>query len=268
MKDKQKKDMTYREFNTKATLLGSLLGVAIPQNKEYSEKGNEPIPDDIRANKKDGNEYITIGDAIKKRKIGLIIILLLCIIIVVTFAVIFWSTITFVISQSLNYNNSGITECFEISDEQLNEISKIDSEVIEANKDMTLGEYHVKGNLILTVKKAENGKWVDINKIEITPKNGYLFINGTPASNIEIHVIADEKSTTYKTDINDNTYNEEEDGTAILNSDVPINKEKIFAVFCNFDTSDDGSFDVSFYNKLEKNPPEESCYIITALDSK
>ena len=58
--------MSYRQLNLRITLLGALFGHAVPQNKEFSEHGNEPIPEDIRGNKKEGDEYATIGDVLKK----------------------------------------------------------------------------------------------------------------------------------------------------------------------------------------------------------
>lgn len=60
----EKKGMSARELNFCITLIGSLLGMAIPQNNKY-KNGNEPLPDDIRANKKEGKEYSTIGDVLK-----------------------------------------------------------------------------------------------------------------------------------------------------------------------------------------------------------
>ncbi len=57
--------MTGRELHQKVTLIAALGGVAIPQNNRHTN-GNEPLPDDIRSNKKEGDEYDTIGDVLRK----------------------------------------------------------------------------------------------------------------------------------------------------------------------------------------------------------
>jgi hypothetical protein len=53
-----------------------------PQNNKRSEHSNNPIPTDIRANKKEGEEYDTIGDVLRKggpRKVIIVItIVVLC----------------------------------------------------------------------------------------------------------------------------------------------------------------------------------------------
>ena len=58
---KEKKPVTYRRFNFFVTLFGALFGIVIPQNKEFSEKGDKPIPEDIRGNKKEGDEPGTLA---------------------------------------------------------------------------------------------------------------------------------------------------------------------------------------------------------------
>ena len=60
------KEISPRQLNFAITLLGALCGMAIPQNNRYSEHGNDPIPADIRANRKEGDEYDTIGDVLRK----------------------------------------------------------------------------------------------------------------------------------------------------------------------------------------------------------
>ena len=60
------KEMSPRELNLAITLIGAMAGFAIPQNNRYSRNANSPIPADIRANAKEGEEYYTIGDMLKR----------------------------------------------------------------------------------------------------------------------------------------------------------------------------------------------------------
>ena len=60
------KEISPRDLNLAVTLIGAMAGIAIPQNNIYSKHANSPIPADIRANKKEGDEYDTIGDVLKK----------------------------------------------------------------------------------------------------------------------------------------------------------------------------------------------------------
>jgi hypothetical protein len=77
MKDSGKKEgMSFRQLNFLITLVGSLLGFAIPQNNIFSGHSNDPIPDDIRGNKKEGEEYSTIGDVLKKNGTGKVMLII------------------------------------------------------------------------------------------------------------------------------------------------------------------------------------------------
>ncbi len=61
------KEISFRQLNLAITLIGAMAGIAIiPQNNIWSEHSNDPIPADIRANKKEGEEYDTIGDVLRK----------------------------------------------------------------------------------------------------------------------------------------------------------------------------------------------------------
>jgi uncharacterized membrane protein len=67
--------------------------IGVSQNKLFSERSNEPIPDDIRANKKDGDEYDTIGDILRKggkRKAILIAVAVLFIVLMIIHGMITW----------------------------------------------------------------------------------------------------------------------------------------------------------------------------------
>lgn len=70
------KEISPKQLNLAITLLGAIAGIAIPQNNKWSEHSNNPIPADIRANKKEGEEYDTIGDVLRKggpRKVIIVI---------------------------------------------------------------------------------------------------------------------------------------------------------------------------------------------------
>ena len=61
------KEISVRQLNLAITLLGMLAGAPVIQNKQFSEHSNDkPLPADIRANKKEGDEYATIGTVLKK----------------------------------------------------------------------------------------------------------------------------------------------------------------------------------------------------------
>ena len=78
----KKKEMSHRRLNYYITLIAALLGIAIPQNNIYSEHGNDTIPDDIRANKKEGEEYATIGDVLKNGGFAKILLIFALIVII------------------------------------------------------------------------------------------------------------------------------------------------------------------------------------------
>ena len=52
-----------------------------PQNNSHTN-GNEPLPDDIRSNKKEGDEYDTIGDVIKKGGVRKAIVIVFVVILI------------------------------------------------------------------------------------------------------------------------------------------------------------------------------------------
>lgn len=76
------KEISFRQLNLAVTLIGAMAGIAIPQNNIWSEHSNDPIPADIRANRKEGEEYDTIGDVLRKggvrKVIAIIAIAVLC----------------------------------------------------------------------------------------------------------------------------------------------------------------------------------------------
>lgn len=74
-KPNKNSEITGQELQKDLTILAALGGHALPQNNKY-QKANEPIPEDIRANKKDGDEYDTIEDAFKKGGIRKVIVLI------------------------------------------------------------------------------------------------------------------------------------------------------------------------------------------------
>ena len=78
----KKKEMSHRKLNYYITLIAAFLGIAIPQNNIHSEHGNDPIPDDIRANKKEGEEYATIGNVLKNGGFAKILLIFALIVII------------------------------------------------------------------------------------------------------------------------------------------------------------------------------------------
>ena len=87
------KEMSPRELNLAITLIGAMAGFAIPQNNRYSRNANSPIPADIRANAKEGEEYYTIGDMLKKggiRKAVVIIAAVLAAALLLIHGLAFW----------------------------------------------------------------------------------------------------------------------------------------------------------------------------------
>ena len=96
MQKRKNKGMSYRQLNLRITLLGALFGHAVPQNKEFSEHSNEPIPEDIRGNKKEGDEYATIGDVLKQggaAKVMLIAAALLLLAVALVYGIFMWGSI-------------------------------------------------------------------------------------------------------------------------------------------------------------------------------
>ena len=87
------KEISPRDLNLAITLIGAMAGIAIPQNNRYSRNANSPIPADIRANAKEGEEYYTIGDMLKKggiRKAVVIIVAILAAALLLIHGLGFW----------------------------------------------------------------------------------------------------------------------------------------------------------------------------------
>lgn len=92
------KKMGFIEFNFFITLFAWLTGGITIPNERRSELSNDPIPDDIRGNRKDGDEYDTIGDVLRKggiRKAVLIAVIVLLIILTLIRGFYFWSNGSF-----------------------------------------------------------------------------------------------------------------------------------------------------------------------------
>ena len=98
-------EISFRQLNLAITLIGFLAVVPTPQNKLYSEHSNDPIPDDIRGNKKDGDEYDTIGNVIEKggkRKIALIAAVVIFVLFAAWNAYNWWGGLASVISMLIH----------------------------------------------------------------------------------------------------------------------------------------------------------------------
>ena len=80
------KKMGFLRFNFLISIFSWLISGIIPPNDRRSLLSDDPIPEDIRSNKKDGDEYDTIGDVLRKggkRKAVLIAVVFLLIAIAV-----------------------------------------------------------------------------------------------------------------------------------------------------------------------------------------
>lgn len=193
---------------TPPTSLSATAGIAIPQNNRYSKHANSPIPADIRANKKEGDEYDTIGDVLKKggiRKPFAIAAISLLLGFLILSGASTWLGLGGTIKSGLDYNKSGISAAVP-DDEELARLASVDSEVVNAAEAERLLKYHTRGNLLLTLKGSKGGKWIELDRKEISANEGYVFATGDPSSEVELHVIADDKSTKSRKQIFDKSY--------------------------------------------------------------
>ena len=82
------------------------------QNNRYSKHANSPIPADIRANKKEGDEYYTIGDMLRKgskRKVFAIAAIALLAGFLLIHAVAFWGGLGFTVKSGFDNKKACIT---------------------------------------------------------------------------------------------------------------------------------------------------------------
>ena len=199
-----------------------MAGIAIPQNNIYSKHANSPIPADIRANKKEGDEYDTIGDVLKKggkRKVIAIAAIALLAGLLLIHAGAFWGGLGFTVKSGFDNkkaciipirpNKSELADIIPIrpNKSELAELITIDPEAAEVDLDWDgMFRFHTQGGLVLTLKHSEDGSWTDVYTEEIRVKEGILFVTGDPSSEIVFHIICDGKGQKFSTKSNDSTY--------------------------------------------------------------
>ena len=265
-------EISFRQLNFAITMLGMMAGAALPQNKLYSEHSNDPIPDDIRGNKKAGDEYDTVGDVLRKggkRKTIVIVVALVLAVLAIVNGLFIMGFLGGAGNLIHDYNKSGITIAVP-DDEEMARIAEIEPDAVRACSDMELLKFHTQGGLLLKFKVSEDRAWTEFDKIEIDAEEGYLFITGLPASKVEVHVIADGKRTKHIIEVNDSKYDEDE--FAMIEADqLPLNEEQMIALFCRDSDARSEAEEImnSYLNyDIQKNVPSDGCYIITAQSAE
>ena len=159
------KEISPRDLNLAVTLIGAMAGIAIPQNNIYSKHANSPIPADIRANKKEGDEYDTIGDVLKKggkRKVIAIAAIALLAGFLLIHAFAFWGGLGFTVKSGFDYKKACIMP-IRPNKSELAELITIDPEAAEVDLDWDgMFRFHTQDGLVLTLKHSEDGSWTDV----------------------------------------------------------------------------------------------------------
>ena len=257
-------EISVRQLNLAITLLGMVAGVPVIQNKQFSDHSDKPLPADIRANKKEGDEYATIGSVYKKGGKLKIVGMFngLCV----------WGGLGYNAKYVIDFNKSGMT-FFKPNDEELAQIAAVDSDVVDAYKMSSLYKFHTKGCLQLSVKQSSNGVWTELDRQETNTKEGYLFITGDPSSCIELHIISDTSAMKYTTEINDNAYRKETTKLKIFDGEFAMyeGEEEAIALFLrnekDWPEATDDMNELFFGEVLTETPPD-GCYAVTVQDVK
>ena len=265
-------EISFRQLNLSISLLGALGGMAIPQNKLFSERSNDPVPDDIRGNKKDGDEYDTIGDVLRKggkRKAVLIAVAVLFVVLLIINGMFIWGIFGGAVDFIFDYNKSGITFASP-DEEEIARIKEIDPEAFRAYTDMELLHFHTQGGLLLTLKVSKDGTWTDFERKSINAEEGYLYITGSPSSKIELHVIAGDKRTEHIIEVGDSTF-EEEDAASTDADQLSLDTEQAISLFYrDYDTwaEVDKIMNNYWFSDILKEAVPDGCYAITAQSIK
>lgn len=265
-------EISFRQLNLSISLLGALGGMAIPQNKLFSERSNDPVPDDIRGNKKDGDEYDTIGDVLRKggkRKAVLIAVAVLFMVLLIINGTFIWGIFGSAVDFIFDYNKSGITFASP-DEEEIARIKEIDPEAFRAYTDMELLHFHTQGGLLLTLKVSKDGTWTDFERKSINAEEGYLYITGSPSSKIELHVIAGDKRTEHIIEVGDSTF-EEEDAASTDADQLSLDTEQAISLFYrDYDTwaEVDKIMNNYWFSDILKEAVPDGCYAITAQSIK
>ncbi len=270
------KEISPRQLNLAITMLAALGGVALPQNNRYSKHANSPIPADIRANKKEGEEYDTIGDVLRKgdkRKPFVIVAVALLAVFLLIGGIFTWGGLGGAVKYGVDYSKSGISGFTPDADEAA-QIIAVDPEAKEVLSNSELFRFHTEGDLLLKLWRSESGKWIELDDLTINEKEGYLFITGSPATDIKVHTVNGDTGNAFSVSVNDRRYDDEGDGYfAIAYVDqVVLDEERVIAVGSMGDTewTEEEELlngEMSWKDIAGKTAPD-GCYVITVQDAK
>lgn len=260
-------EISSRQLHLAVTLLGAMAGIAIPQNVIHSEHGNEPVPADIRGNKKEGDEYDTIGDVLRKggiRKAVLIIVAAIFAAFLLINGIFIWGGFGASGKFAHDFSKAGI-EAVILSDDEIADLAKIDPEVNDANDYFRLFRFHTQGGLQLSVKRSESGSWTEVFTDKTNAKEGYLFVTGGPSSVMEFHIIADGKSQKFGTEIGDSTFDSEEEESTVMIDQEALNEQWTILLYCrDYDTWKEVEKITTgfFYTDVMNESLPDSCYAV------
>jgi DNA-binding transcriptional MerR regulator len=270
------KEISPRQLNLAITMLAAMGGIALPQNNRYSKHANSPIPADIRANKKEGEEYDTIGDVLRKggkRKPFVITTAVLLAIFLLIGGIVTWGGLCSAVKFAVDFNKSGISEFTPDADESARIIA-VDPEASHAIEYNELFRFHTEGDLHLKLWRSEDGKWNELDYLKITEKEGYLFITGGPAADIKFHVINGDTGETYSIVIEDSRYDGGEEGAFWMCATDQLSLNEELAIAYNETEDNEWSEGMDLINRdlswkdVADGGAPDGCYVITAQDTK
>ena len=270
------KEISPRQLNLAITLLAALGGIAIPQNNRYSKHANSPIPADIRANKKEGEEYDTIGDVLRKgdkRKPFVIAAVVILAAFLLMGALFIWGGLGGAVKYGIDYSKSGISGFTPDADEAARIIA-VDPEAKEVIDNDDLLRFHTEGDLLLKLWRSEDGKWTELDELKINEKEGYLFITGGPAADIKVHTVNGDTGNAFSVSVNDSRYNDEGEGYfAIACVDqLVLDEERVIALGSTGDaawTEEEELLNGTMsWEDIAVESAPDGCYAVTVQDAK
>jgi DNA-binding transcriptional MerR regulator len=270
------KEISPMQLNLAITMLAAMGGIALPQNNRYSKHANSPIPADIRANKKEGEEYDTIGDVLRKggkRKPFVITTAVLLAIFLLIGGIVTWGGLGSAVKFAVDFNKSGISEFTPDADESARIIA-VDPEASHAIEYNELFRFHTEGDLHLKLWRSEDGKWNELDELKINEKEGYLFITGGPAADIKFHVINGDTGETYSIVIEDSRYDGGEEGAFWMCATDQLSLNEELAIAYNETEDNEWSEGMDLINRdlswkdVADGGAPDGCYVITAQDIK
>ena len=270
------KEISPRQLNLAITMLAALGGIALPQNNRYSKHANSPIPADIRANKKEGEEYDTIGDVLRKgdkRKPFVIVAAVILAGFLIIGAIFTWGGLGGAVKYGVDYSKSGISRFTPDADEAAHIIA-VDPEAKEVLDNSELFRFHTEGDLLLKLWRSENGKWTELDELKINEKEGYLFITGGPATDIKVHTVNGDTGNAFSVSVNDSRYNDEGEGYfAIAYVDqLVLDEERVIALGsmggAEWTEEEDLLNGAMSWKDIPEGSAPEGCYVITVADTR